>query len=522
MKTLIIPAAGKGKRMGEYFFPKCLLAVNQRPILFQIISSWKNFVDEVVIVINEETGPIIKEYVEKYYGDKINIVYCVQKESKGTYFAIKDAIKISKNKEYILNWSDVVLTSSIEDFSLINIKDKNLVFTTEKRSCRWEFIKRNFVNRGPYIVGEGGIYGVFVINKLNDSFLEEKKSKEGELEILEELDSSSFIELKYEFFIDIGDEGKYNLEVRKADEKTRAYGSFNDMKIYKNLVVKKTSNQKMKDGESEWYKNSSFKFIPQIFSYEPLILEKIENSMSVSDRLNLEDKGFEDYVLSKMFSILKEIHESKGKVSSVDESTYEQYIGKTFKRLEKVDFLFSRFNKEEIFINGKKYKNPLILLKEREAEIKKIFPKEFMFIHGDLQTSNALITKRNEVYAIDPRGYFGKTSLYGDPMYDFAKLFYGFCGMWDKFRQGDNKVKISEKGFELVPLLDEKSYERRRKLFFKYAKEVSYTKVEEYKIDLLHAIIWLSVTDYIANDVLSSLYGYLNGTILLNKIFDKI
>ena len=40
-------------------------------------------------------------------------------------------------------------------------------------------------------------------------------------------------------------------------------------------------------------------------------------------------------------------------------------------------------------------------------------------------------------------------------------------------------------------------------------------------VDLLHAIIWLSVTDYTANDVLSCMYAYLKGTVLINDFFNN-
>ena len=99
MKTLIIPAAGKGKRMSEFYFPKCLLSVHQRPLIFQIIDSWEDYIDEVVIVLNYETGKIIEEFISKYYkNDKIKIVYCYQNETSGTYFAILEAVKKQKIK----------------------------------------------------------------------------------------------------------------------------------------------------------------------------------------------------------------------------------------------------------------------------------------------------------------------------------------------------------------------------------------------------------------------------------------
>ncbi len=518
MRTLIIPAAGNGNRTSEFYFPKCLLAVNQRPIIFQIIESWSKYVDEVVIVINEKTGLIIKEYMEKYYkNNNMKIVYCLQKKISGTYFAIKEAMLASKNKKYILNWSDVCLEKNIKDDILMGIDEKNIIFTTEKKSCRWQFKENRFINRGPYIIGRGGIWGVFILNSISEEFFSLKSEKDEETEILEKLDPKSFVEIQYEDFVDVGDDGKYTLDVKKADNKTRAFGSSNNMSIYDNVIIKNTSDKKLKDSEENWYKNSNFDFSPKVISYSPLVLEKID-SMTLSERIVLEGKGFESFALKRLFEILKKIHLSKKPVNANFESSYDQYIGKTIKRLEKTNFLFSGFNKKKIEINGKLYENPLVLLKKYEKEFLEIFADSFLFVHGDLQTSNALITKDNKIYVIDPRGYFGDTPLYGDPMYDFAKLYYGFCGMWDKFRAGESKVLFNGDSFSIEPLLSREILDRRRDLFFEETKKVNYVEITEKKIDILHAIIWLSVTDYIANDVLSSLWGYLNGTILINEV----
>ena len=77
--------------MKEYYFPKCLLPIHERPILFEIINYWIDSIDEVVIVLNRDSGEMIKEYVTKYFDKKIDIKYCYQEKKSGTFFAIKKA-----------------------------------------------------------------------------------------------------------------------------------------------------------------------------------------------------------------------------------------------------------------------------------------------------------------------------------------------------------------------------------------------------------------------------------------------
>lgn len=63
----------------------------------------------------------------------------------------------------------------------------------------------------------------------------------------------------------------------------------------------------------------------------------------------------------------------------------------------------------------------------------------FTYIHGDIHLGNILVprevdateitdNKSHKYIFIDPRGYFGKYNLYGEPRYDYAKLIFGISG----------------------------------------------------------------------------------------------
>ena len=67
MRTLIIPCGGSGSRMASYYFPKCLLPIAQRPLLFRIIQVWQEIVDEVILVHNPRNERILRQYVSTYY-----------------------------------------------------------------------------------------------------------------------------------------------------------------------------------------------------------------------------------------------------------------------------------------------------------------------------------------------------------------------------------------------------------------------------------------------------------------------
>jgi NDP-sugar pyrophosphorylase family protein len=524
MKTLIIPCAGKGKRMYKYFFPKPLLPLKQRPILFQIIDYWKPYINHIVIVLSDKNNNLIREYIKKYYLKKTRIDYCIQSKINGTYFAIKKAIDIAENQEIVLNWSDICLDRKKDIFSLIGKFDKNYVLTTDKIECRWKVANDKFYYDKEKRFTEKGIFGVFLISNKDNLFSSNINNEtDREVEILEALDKKTFQHFKFEHFYDIGDDNKYSNEVRRVDDKSgvRAFGSCSKITINEGVVIKYTHNKKLKKCEQNWYKNVNFNFVPRVISYDPLILERLKAIPANDKILSNPNNEIEDIIIKQLFSIAKSIHTSKGIKTSDFASSYDQYYAKTISRLKRVDFLFTQFNKNNFTINGKVCRNPIEVLKENEEKITSFFPEEFRLIHGDLQLSNTLIDKKNNLYVIDPRGYFGNSELFGDPMYDFAKMFYGFCGMYGIFSTGKSKFIINkESSFDLEPLLTEEVYVRRRNKFLEEFNKVDYVKGGMEFIDLLHAIIWLSVTDYTANDVLSCLYAYLKGTELINEIYN--
>jgi len=55
----------------------------------------------------------------------------------------------------------------------------------------------------------------------------------------------------------------------------------------------------------------------------------------------------------------------------------------------------------------------------------------FVPIHGDCQFNN-ILSNGNEIVFIDPRGYFGESSIFGMKEYDFAKVLFALSG-YDEF-----------------------------------------------------------------------------------------
>jgi len=134
----------------------------------------------------------------------------------------------------------------------------------------------------------------------------------------------------------------------------------------------------------------------------------------------------------------------------------------------------------------------------------------FSFIHGDCTFSNIMLRDNGKPVFIDPRGYFGSTELFGDPNYDWAKLYYSIAGNYDRFNLKDFSLKIGENAVELK--IESNNWEELEKEFFVFSD------ADEKTIKLLHTVIWLSLTTYAWHDYDSICGAFYNGIYYLEEV----
>jgi thiamine kinase-like enzyme len=181
-------------------------------------------------------------------------------------------------------------------------------------------------------------------------------------------------------------------------------------------------------------------------------------------------------------------------------------------RLSKVKGLVPFADKEFIKINDNYYRNIFF----EEAAFKKavaaVTPKEFRLIHGDCTFSNIMFDTNNmKPVLIDPRGYFGKTKLYGDADYDWAKLYYSLAGNYDQFNCRKFMLEIMSNEVKLA--IQSNNWTDMEDFFFEHIPQTS-----KHKIKLLHAIIWLSLTTYCWEDYDSICGAFYNGVMRLAEV----
>jgi hypothetical protein len=185
---------------------------------------------------------------------------------------------------------------------------------------------------------------------------------------------------------------------------------------------------------------------------------------------------------------------------------------KVFERLQNIQPILQTYSNIQ-FVNDTKIMSLESLLEKiktiilQEYESRSSF--DFHFIHGDLNFSNILIHPTTKsIKFIDPRGYFGKSSIFGCKEYDYAKILYAIYG-YDFFNINpsyqpmdvnleENSIHFQIHSFPISP-----------HLLQKYFTKIHYA----YMI-----IIWLCLAQYNKNNywkcVCSYFYGLYLGTLI--------
>lgn len=223
----------------------------------------------------------------------------------------------------------------------------------------------------------------------------------------------------------------------------QGYGSaFNDLYIDGTHIVKRARN---KYGASKlineynlylYIKTNFIEFpIPEFIEYTDSLkltyykdytpLYKIYPNMSIIDRLTVN---------SLIKSAIDKLHSRETIVTKkqiIDDLQIETE-SKLLERVSEIKDLILEYSHIQ-YVNNLKiltFEDCVEFIKEKIAiYIKETDSYIYTPIHGDCQFNNILIdsTYKNIIF-IDPRGYFGKTTIFGMPEYDIAKIQFALSG----------------------------------------------------------------------------------------------
>lgn len=398
-------------------------------------------------------------------------------------------------------WCDLVLG---EDFSIPK-EGGSYIGISKSFECRWSYRDSTFIKEPSF---EHGVAGLFIFE--NKKVLGDIPSSGALVPYLKKL-NLPLKPLSLESSKDVGT----LLSYYDANEVSLTR-PFNKIEFSDNKVIKyplDTQGKKLQENEIAWYKfvnNLGFKHIPNIYSYTPLSMKKIQGqNIFLYDCLL---PSLKQEILERILYVLNSLHSLAESKEANREDIYECYIAKTFSRLELVENLIPFSKDEFIKINKRYYKNIFFLKDEIIKLVRDFTPKDFYVIHGDCTFSNMLFDSfSKEVVLIDPRGYFGSSKIYGDRDYDFAKLYYSLVGNYDQFNRKKFSLDIKEREVELM--IKSSGWESMEEHFFTLLPFVN-----KKKIRLLHALIWFSLSTYAWEDYDSICAAFYNGSIYLGDV----
>lgn len=502
--NIIVQAGGKGTRL-EYLTknkPKALVPVDNLPMLFHL---FKKYPDKKFIVIADYKADVMKKYLAAFA--KVEYIVVDGRGKKGTCGGLREAFALLPASEpFMLIWSDLILP---QEFTL-PAEAGNYVGLSKDFPCRWRYHADRFEEISS---SDEGVAGLFIFE--NKSYVTDVPA-EGEFVRWLSEQGYRFRPLPLYKTKEYGLLSEYNkTEQNKTGSRCRP---FNKMTVQGDKIIKEGIDEQGKTlavREKAWYKyvqenGAGIAAIPKIYSFEPLTMQRIDGRNIFEYELSEDEQKS---VLEKLVHALKALH-ALGEAPTDYFSINDAYLGKTFARLEKIRDLVPFAHDEYIVINGKPCRNIFFYKDELSELFSKYRCPRFAFLHGDCTFSNMMLDADMSPVFIDPRGYFGHTELYGDPNYDWAKLYYSLVGNYDQFNLKRFRLTVKEHEVELD--IQSNGWEQTEDYFFELIGDVKRDDIR-----LIHAVIWLSLTTYAWEDYDSICGAFYNGLYYLEDIFSK-
>lgn len=490
LNYILVQAGGKGSRMESLTRnkPKALVPIDNLPMIFHL---FRKYPDKKYIIIGDYKYDVLERYLREFADVDYELVNGMG--HTGTCAGMKEAIsRIPDEEKFMIIWCDLILPQEYE----IPDSDENIIGISKDFTCRWTYENGEFREERS---AEHGVAGHFIFT--NKSFIQD---------VPEDGEFVRWLQSKGMHFVEQGlykthEYGLYSEWDKLPKTKCRPFNrvEIKGDKFYKIPVDEQ--GRGLAKREVAWYKKLQgvhFPNLPQIYEYDPLCMEKIEgHNIYEYNNISMDKKRS---ILKQVVDCLKSVHELES-IPADRDSYFDAYIGKTFKRLEKVRNLAPFANDEWIVVNGKKCRNVFYQQQELEKLTMAYMPERFPLIHGDCTFSNTMLRNDMTPVLIDPRGYFGKTELFGDVAYDWVKLYYSLTSNYDQFNLKRFNLFINENDVDLE--IASNNWEDMESYFF----ELVGNEVTKKQMKLLLAITWLSLTTYAWEDYDSICGAFYNG-----------
>ena len=462
---------------------------------------FRRYPDRKFIVIGDYRYDVLERYLRTFAEVEYTLIDAGGHQ--GTCAGLRRAFEqIPPGEAFMLIWCDLVLPPEYA----FPEKTGNYIGISGNFVCRWKYENRVFAEEAS---AEYGVAGQFIFA---DKAAVEAVPEDGEfVRWLKEQEQSLVLEPKRLY-------GTKEYGVPEAyDRQERKCRPFNRITQDGACIVKEPLDEQGRQlaaRERRWYaKVGQYRLpnIPRIYQTDPLRMEKIDGCNIYECASAHEEKR---QILEKLIACLRTVHALVGCPADAA-SYYEAYVGKTYRRLDKIRDLVPFARDRTVRINGVDCPNIFYLREEVERRTASYMPSEFRLLHGDCTFSNMMLRQDGTPVLIDPRGYFGTTEYYGDPAYDWVKLYYSIAGNYDQFNLKRFTLRI-ESGEVFLETASNHWEDMEDEFFALLADEVSREQIR-----LLHALVWLSLTTYAWEDYDSICGAFYRGLYLLREVMEQ-
>ena len=541
---VLILAAGLGSRLSTYthdIIPKYLINIDTHTGLYYIINYWKKYANNIYLVIHSKYYPITQYYINNILTeDKDKIILIEYNESNGTAITLSNILNdqlLKYNiKNLLITWCDIYPTDTI-NFTKLKARGKNNIFVfTNGNKCRYKLDNKNNILYCP--ITDGNIIGIYYFHNFKTFNLDNSVINTDIVIYLSKIGKVHNYSVSN--IVDFGDEDKLIDIINKnnIDKNNIKCRYFNNITIIDNdKLLKKAIDDKGRSiikYEKEWYKyiinkNHNLEYIPKIYEYYefgylmeykkdyiPLYeyFNKYYGNNTNENNDNSDNKNNQNNknrILDNVMDKLNNLHKIETRIENKNiffNNIKKEIYDKVITRVKNIEEIINYFGEIQ-YVNCTKIVNLEVVLEKCKNIITSYYNTlnkfEYNIIFGDCNFSNILINPNNidDIVFIDPRGYFGDTTVFGLTDYDYSKILYAISG-YDNFNSkffNINSINVDNKSieFDIIPIQFDKKY------IDKY-----FNKVHK----AFMVIHWLSLAEYNKNNIWKCLTSYYYGLYL--------
>lgn len=494
VQSVIVQAGGRGSRLGSLTNnrPKCLVSVNGEPILFALK---KHFHGARMVIIGDYQYDALASYLAAFWPD--GDYRLVRANGCGDLAGIGAALELVDDGPLAIVWSDLLFASLPE----LDVDAHNYLGLTREFECRWSFDGEKCVETPS---SEAGAMGFFTFT--NPSQLLPLPAEGCFLRSL--IQKGVLLRPAYiDGAKEIGDQPQY------AAVNNSIGRPYNQITFGEDTITKTCLEPRYQykiEGESAWHQEArarGFEQTPQVLSSEPFVMRRIHGEHPFE--LDL-DRSAQEKTLLAIFDTIDSLHRL-GNAPFDASSCREAHVDGPFRELENVRGILPE--DDEFTINGKRCLSPLSHSDLLEACTGRFSFRDFCVIHGECTFSNTIIEKDGRVWFIDPSPKYGRSPRpYGNPLYDWSKVYYSVAGQYDLFNRKRYHFQLN--GLRADLEIEPSGWESLEPLL------VDRLGVDLDEVRLMHALEWFLLAAHCYDDYDATVAAFMHGVLLINTALE--